>query len=67
MVRPMTNWRAMMRMAWTIAWRMTGSPLFATRWRSAVGGSADEPSSRFMTRPVSMSAHVDALTKTDWL
>ena len=53
-----------MRIAWVIAWRTTGSPERETSMRRT---EAKSPSrfSREITRPVSIKAHVEALTKRD--
>ncbi len=57
----------MMRMAWTMAWRITGSPLRATsRFSNERGSRSASPSMR-TSRPVSISAQVDALTNSNSL
>ena len=57
-----------MRIAWIIAWRMTGSPVFATaRPRKSPKSRSSSSPARSITRPVSIRAQVEALTKSDSL
>ncbi len=67
MVRPMTNWRPRMRIACKSALRMTGSPERATSRPSTPPRSASLLSFSRSTRPVSISAQVEALTNQEWL
>jgi len=68
MVRPMTNWRPRMRIAWVTALRITGSPDFCTMLRRVPARSRTSSRRSFTTRPVSMSAQVEAFTnsESDW-
>src|SRR5690606_11765945 len=67
MVRPMTNWWPMIRIAWRTARRTTGSPTRPTRRLNAPGTSWRVMSLRLTRRPVSISPQVEALTSTDSL
>ena len=53
----------MMRMAWTMAWRITGSPTRLTSRDRTVRGCLISSGPGRITRPVSISAQVEALTK----
>ncbi len=63
-VRPRTNCPPMMRIAVSIACRITGSPERCTSRPKIVDQSRSPPSS-FTTWPVSISANVDAFTNSD--
>ena len=62
MSSPSTNWRHISFMARATAVRITGSPsrlMAARRWRTGPGCASSS------TRPVSISAHVEALTMVE--
>ena len=65
MVWPSTKCRPSTRIAWSSAWRRTGSPRRCSSRVSHAPGSAS--CSRFArtTRPVSISPQVDALTRSE--
>ena len=66
MVRPMTNWWPMMRIAWRIAARTTGSPMPADEPRDQAARRRRARRRRVDTmRPVSIRPQVEALTNSD--
>ena len=65
MVRPITNWWPMIRIAWRTARRITGSPTRPTRRLKAPCASRRVSSARSTRWPVSISPQVEALTSTE--
>ncbi len=65
MVRPMTNWWPMIRIAWRTASRITGSPTRPTRRLKALWTSRRVSSARSTRWPVSIRPQVEALTSTE--
>ncbi len=57
----------MIRMAWRMAVRTTGSPMRPTTRAMAPAGAATSPGSRRTMRPVSIRPQVEAFTNSDWL
>lgn len=57
----------MMRIAWRIAVRTTGSPMRPTTRLITPSGAATSFGSSRTIRPVSISPQVEALTNSDWL
>jgi hypothetical protein len=64
-VRPNTNWPPRMRIACSVAWRITGSPSRPTARRSALAKPASSREPPRSTWPVSISEKVAALTNVE--